>query len=278
MFQSELYDSNEIENEIFLSSIPLNLIEEAIKTQFNDPLEYRKTDYVQSFLNKYKFSVENMYEEDQMELDELHDDFITFMKNIFYEYLGIGMPNIEDMAEDDQHKIIHYSYLYFITNIKKNFTNLIINYIDKNRDDISTIVVKKKDVIYLNFKSEIPDEFDVMVLSNLSSIIEHILSEEYTIDSFLDLTTSDELSVELEFVKTSFDNYELTGNFIQSYISMVDNYFRTELESKVRNKILKKYPKRKKEIVINDDDDSISNESNNDNINDNIDSIENSDN
>ncbi len=254
MFQSELYDTNEIENEMFLSSIPLNLIEEAIKTQFDDPLEYRKTDYIQSFLNKYKFSLENMYEEDQMEIDQLHDEFILFIKNIFYEYLGIGMPNIEDMAEEEQHKLIHYTYLYFIANIKKNFTNLIINYIDKNHKDISSIFVKKKDVIYLNFKSEISDEFDVLVLSNLSSIIEHILSGEYTIDEFFELTTSNDLVVETEFVKTAFDNFTLTGNFIQSYISMVDSYFRTDLESKVRNKILKKYPRRKKELITEEDE------------------------
>ena len=232
MSQSELYDVNDIENEIFLSSIPLNLIEEAIKTQFDDPLEYRKTDYVQNFLNKYTFSVDNMYEEEQMELNELHDNFIDFMKNLFYEYLNIGMPNIEDSPEEDQHKIIHYTYLYFITNIKKNFTNLIINYINKNKDDISSIFIKKKDVIYLNFKSELPNEFDVQVLSNLSSIIEHILSEEYTIDKFFELTTGNDLRVEHEFVKSAFDDFTLTGNFIQSYISMVDNYFRTELEKR----------------------------------------------
>ena len=255
MNQTELHNSSDIENEIFLSSIPLNLIEEAIKTQFDDPLEYRKTDHVQSFLNKYTFSVNNMYEEDQLTLDELHDDFITFMDRIFYEYLGIGMPNIEDAPEEEQHKLIHYTYIYFIKNIKKNFTNLIMNYIDKNRDEISSIFVKKKDVIYLNFKSEIHDEFDVLLLSNLSSIIKHILSSNYTIDEFIELTTVDEMSVELEFVKSAFNDFSLTGNFIQSYISMVDKYFRTELESKVRNKILKKYPKRKKDIsnVVDND-------------------------
>ena len=254
MNQAELYDSSDIENEMFLSTIPLNLIEEAIKTQFDDPLEYRKTDYVQSFLNKYTFSVDNMYEDDQMELDELHDDFINFIKNIFYEYLGIGMPNIEDSPEEDQHKLIHYTYLYFITNIKKNFTNLIIKYIDTRRDEISSIFVKKKDVIYLNFKSEIQDEFDVLVLSNMSTIIEHILSENYDIDSFLTLTTTDEMRVDLEYVKVAFNEFTLTGNFISSYISMIDKYFRTELESKVRNKILKKYPKRKKEIIAPNED------------------------
>ena len=252
MIQSDVFDTSEIDNELFLSSIPLNLIEEAIKSQFDDPLEYRKTDYIQSFLNKYQFSLDNMYEYDQNELNELHDDFINFIKTIFYEYLNIGMPNIEDRPEDDQHQLIHYTYRYFITNIKKNFTNLIINYIEKNKETISNLFVKKKDVIYLNFKSEISDEFDVLLLSNLYQIIEHILSNEYDIDTFFELTTSNDFSIELEFVKKSFDEYDLTGNFIQSYICMIDKSFRTELEGKVRNKILKKYPKRKKEIIVDE--------------------------
>ena len=261
MLQSDVYDTKEIDNELFLSSIPLTLIEEAIKSQFDDPLEYRKTDYIQSFLNKYQFSIDNMYEEDQLELNELHDDFIEFIKNIFFEYLNIGIPNIEDKPEEEQHQIIHYLYRYFITNIKKNFTNLIINYIEKNKDEISSICIKKKDVIYLNFKNEISDEFDVLLLSNLSLIIEHILTEEYDVDNFFELTSFDELCVELEFVKKSFDDFDLTGNFIVPYISMVDKYFRTELESKIRNKILKKYPKRRKELIIEDDEseDEVSN-------------------
>lgn len=144
MFQSDVYDTTEIDNELFLSTIPLNLIEEAIKSQFDDPLEYRKTDYIQSFLNKYQFSVDNMYEEDQNELNELHDDFIDFIKNIFYEYLSIGIPNIEDKSEEEQHQIIHYVYRYFITNIKKNFTNLIINYIEKIKMKFQHFLLKRK--------------------------------------------------------------------------------------------------------------------------------------
>jgi hypothetical protein len=124
MIRSDVFDTSEIDNELFLSSIPLNLIEEAIKSQFDDPLEYRKTDYIQSFLNKYQFSLDNMYEEDQNELNELHDDFIEFIKTIFYEYLSIGMPNIEDRPEEYQHQLIHYVYRYFITNIKKNLTRI----------------------------------------------------------------------------------------------------------------------------------------------------------
>ena len=38
----------------------------------------------------------------------------------------------------------------------------------------------------------------------------------------------------------------ITGNFLESYVDMVDDSdFIMEIQSKVRNKILKKYPKRK---------------------------------
>ena len=152
---------------------------------------------------------------------------------------------------------------FFVTGDCHGNLTKIINFINKHHEAISSLFIKKKDVIYLNFKSEIPDEFDVLLLSNLSTIIEHILAEDYTIDEFFELTTSNDLRIELEFVKNAFDNFAITGNFIQAYIAMVDSYFRTELESKVRNKILKKYPKRKKELnnetpdEVNPNDDDI---------------------
>ena len=197
MSQTELYEPNEIENEMFLSTVPLNLLEEAIKTQFDDPIEYRKTDYIQSFLNKYQFSLDNMYEEDQAELDELHDEFIQFLKDIIHEYLGIGIPNIEDYPEEDQHKILHYTYRFFITNIKKNFTQFICRYIEKYKTDITAIAVKKRDVISLNFKSEISDSYDILVLSNLGTIIDYILSGSYDVDEFFELCSPNSLNLEV---------------------------------------------------------------------------------
>lgn len=246
---SIFYDeTEEIDNELFLSMTPLNLLEEAIKSQFNDPLEYRKTDYVKTFINKYDFSVKNMYEEDQVELDTLQTDFIEFMSNMFYEYLRIGIDNIDNLSVDNQHELIHFTYRFFINNIKKNFVNLVCNIIDTHREQISEIATKKKDVIYLNFKSEIDDEYDVSVLANMSDVIEYALSLEYDVDEFFKLCESDNNSIELAYVRNKFDSFTLTGNFIPLYKRMINSDFKNEIESKVRNKILKKYPKRKPEF------------------------------
>lgn len=246
-------ESDDIENELFLSAIPLNLLEEAIKSQFNDPLEYRKTDYVKSFINKYEFSVNNMYEDDQAELDSLQSDFIEFMEKMFYNYLQIGIDNIYDYNADTQHELIHFTYKFFINDIKKNFVNLVCNIIDTRKDEITSISNRKKDVIYLNFRSEINDEYDVLVLSNLSTIINYVLSSDYTVDEFFDLCESinNNSQLELQYVRRKFDAFILTGNFVPSYKKMINKDFKNEIESKVRNKILKKYPKRKSEIKNN---------------------------
>ena len=252
MYQAD-YETTDMENELFLSEVPLGLIEEAIKSQFDDPLEYRKSDYVQSFLNKYNFSKTNAYEEEEDDLEELRERFVVFITGIFYEYLGIGMPIIEDMSEDEQHKLIHYTYRCFMSNIKKNFVNLIYNVINKEKDTISNLAIKKRDVISLNFKQEISDEYDILVLSNLSDIIDFVLAQEYDVDEFFELSESKSLSVEHDYIKTQFDNFNLTGNFVPNYISMVNAPFRIELESKIKSKILKKYPKRKLETKIKDE-------------------------
>lgn len=247
----ELYGTQDIDDQLFLSRIPMEILQNSIESQFQDPLEDGKIDYVQSFLNKYQFSLDNMYEEDQMELDELHDQFINFMIHMLDDYLGIGIPDIEDMDEDMQHRYIHYTYNFFITNIKKNFINLILHEIYNNREDISAICIKKKDVIYLNFKQEINDEYDVLVLSNLSDVIKYILEKEYTVDDFFEycISEKDEVEIENEFVKAKFDDFSITGNFVPYYIGKVaGSSYLTEFESKVMNKILKKYPKRKIEV------------------------------
>lgn len=252
-------ESEEIENELFLSAIPLNLLEEAIKSQFNDPLEYRKTDYVKSFINKYEFSINNMYEDDQAEIETLQSDFIEFMEKMFYNYLHIGIDNIDDYNADNQHELIHFTYKFFINNIKKNFVNLVCNIIDKKKDEITSISNKKKDVIYLNFKSEINDEYDVLVLSNLAAIINYILSLDYTIDEFFDLCESNNNTsqLDLQYVKDKFDSFVLTGNFVPLYKKMINKEFKNEIESKVRNKILKKYPKRKSEVKSSPEEETI---------------------
>ena len=242
-----MYQVDESTNdEIMLSEIPLNIIEESIKSQFDNPEIYRKNDYVQKFLKKYDYSLDNLRDDEEEDIYELHDRFILFIKNIFYDRLNIGFPEIEDYPEDEQHDIIHLTYKFFINGIKKNFVYFIYNILDTDRDLVTQVCEKKKDVISLNFKNEIDNDYDILVLSNLSRIIDFILSQSYTVDEFFKNCEPDSLSVEYDFVKEKFEDFSLTGNFVANYIAMLDESFKIEIEGKIRSKILKKYPKRKR--------------------------------
>ena len=135
---------------------------------------------------------------------------------------------------------------------------MITNYINENRDEItSSTAFRKKDVTSLNFKSEIDDEYDVLVLANLSDIIDAALTDmksEYDVEQFFKLCECDEPILELDFVRSRYEKMEITGNFLESYSDMVNEDFKIEIQSKIRNRILKKYPKRILKPVTKDND------------------------
>jgi hypothetical protein len=133
---SYVYEPVDIDDEIFLSEIPLSILESSLKEQFNDPLEYRKKDYIQSFITKYEYSVANMMEEDLTFVELKHDEFMIFVKNLFYDRLRIGFVDLGDKDSDEQHELIHLVYRFFLKNIRKNFVNVIYNWINENKKDI----------------------------------------------------------------------------------------------------------------------------------------------
>ena len=263
MYTEYSYSPTSLDDELFLSEIPVEVLQNSIDTQFQYPLEYRKKDYIQSFIMKYQFSLDNLFDDDLVLLQVQYDRFISFIEKTFSTYLNVGFPNIDSLDEDDVLEMIHLTYRFFIKNIKKNFVNVVINYIENNREEIVNNYESKKDITSLNFKLELEDTFDTLVLSNLGSIIRDLLENLKTkddVDYFFDLCKSDEHVLELEYVINGYEEMEITGNFIESYIDMVDESFIIELQSKVRNKILKKYPKREAKEIENDLEDDLENE------------------
>lgn len=253
------YEPTELDDEIFLSQVPLQLIENSIKQQFDEPLDYRKKDYIQSFITKYEYSKEYMEDDDELvQLDLFHEEFLIFLEGIFEEKLKIGFNDLDTINEEDQNELVHLTYRFFIKNIKKNFVNVVYNYIKQNKKELQNSYEKKKDVTSLTFKTEIDDEGDVIILANLIEIIHNILDfvkDECDVDDFFKLCEGDEVNLELEFVKSSYDNLHITGNFVESYVDMVDETFCSEIQSKIRNRILKKYPKRTMKTDVPEDDD-----------------------
>ena len=77
----------------------------------------------------------------------------------------------------------------------------------------------------MSFKKEITDPNDMYIISNLSSIIDMILSQDIDVDDFFENCDDDEC-LETRFVASAFDNMKLTGNFVENYIGMLNDDFK----------------------------------------------------
>lgn len=243
------FEPVDLDSELFLTEVPMDLLKATIAGQFDDPLENRRTDYVQSFITKYDFSKENGHEDDQYVYDDIYDDFVKFMMDIFDEKLDVSFPTIDSMSDDNALELIQLTYRFFIKNIKKNFTTLIKNHIDNDREVILSRFEQKRDVTSMTFREEIDDEDDITILSNLGDIIHNYLNQEvidFTVDQFLEGCVGKSLCLETSFVMSKYESFVLTGNFIRKYVDMIDSTFYYEIESSIRNHILKKYGNKRK--------------------------------
>lgn len=255
-----LIDDTDDNDEDFMSEVPLSIIENSIENQLNDPLEYRKKDYISDFIAKYNYMKENEFDIDGGNIDSFHDDFMTFITNIYAEKLDLGFPEIENMSDKDQHEIIHLVYTFFIRKIKKNFVTIICKELDDHKSELAENLDKKKDITYNTFKEEIGDEEYASIISNLDLVIKEILAkiqDKYDVDKFFEMCDYGEVSVDREAIIEAFNNFTITGNFIPKYTDIVlnDEFFIIDIETKIRSHILKNFPMRKVDNIDRDEND-----------------------
>lgn len=238
--------------EIFLSDEPINLLKQHIRAQFSDPMNY-KFDYVGSYIESFRMSVLQIEtDDDENDLERMNDDFIRFLLNIFDKYLGLGFPDFEEKSYEDQLDILHMTYRYFIVNIKHNFSSFCLNYILRNKRELSDTLPKKKDVSSLNLKRDGIDADDIVIVSNLYTIILNIIEQDHDVDEFILNSDVNDPRLETDMMNEYYENFTVTGNFYPEYRKMLNTPFIKEIESKLRNKILKPY-KKKMEKVMKDE-------------------------
>ena len=246
------------EDEDFLSNVPLDVLTQSIDKQFDDPEEFINNDFVQAFINNIEYERSHYHTEDEdMDIEERREKFILYMVKSFESRLGLGFNDIDSKPEEEQNDIIQYVYRFFLMDIRKNFVNLIMNYIDENSEAIYDKYKDLSNASQAVFKNEITDEVDITVLANLSPIIDYILDDvSFNMDDclkFFTLCEGKSANINLESTRDYFNDFIICGNFIKNYINLVDDDLADTIKSKVRNKILKKYPKRKNLNPVEED-------------------------
>ena len=246
------FETTPTDAEIFLSDEPINILKQHIRAQFSDPMNY-KFDYVGSYIESFRMSVLQIEtDDDENDLERMNDDFIRFLLNIFDKYLGLGFPDFEEKSYEDQLDILHMTYRYFIVNIKHNFSSFCLNYILRNKRELSDTLPKKKDVSSLNLKRDGIDADDIVIVSNLYTIILNIIEQDHDVDEFILNSDVNDPRLETDMMNEYYENFTVTGNFYPEYRKMLNTPFIKEIESKLRNKILKPY-KKKMEKVMKDE-------------------------
>lgn len=242
------YESSDSDEEVMLSELPLSMIKDSIREQFKEPIRFGKNDFVQTFETRYIVTKNNMDEENEDEIHQLYDQFISFMRDIFKEKLELGFPYLEDMSEEEQLRLIHYTYRFFIINMKQNYMTFIYNYILKHKDDLAEMLPKKKDVTTNTIKNVIDDEEFITIIASISDCITHILEDHtVTVDDFMELSRGDDANLENDFINEKYDDFNINGNFVENYSKLIDPSTRTEIECQVRLRIIQSC--QKEEIV-----------------------------
>jgi hypothetical protein len=98
---------------------------------------------------------------------------------------------------------------------------------------------KKKDVTTMNYKKQLKNRDDVIIMSNLPSIIEFVRGLDTRAEDFISLTTNDN-SFEGRYIKYLMDHGLLTGDFVDTYLRIVfdeNDYVLDEIQVELRMKL-----------------------------------------
>lgn len=207
---------NAIDVERIMGDLPIEVIKENILTQIDNPLLYT-TDYVDDVYEtlenaKQELSHIDQYRED---ISEEYDKFNIFLLSNVSRRFDLGI----DVEILDSHELDHLAYdcyLFFIVYLKENLENFLYNYIISNKEELGSMFdseYKRKDVTTMNMKKACNDKNDILILSNLSEVINYILDIEFDATDFVELCIEPGELVG-ERIKEFVNNFTIPGNFV----------------------------------------------------------------
>ena len=214
---------NGFDIERILGDLPIDIIKENIKSQIDDPLTFMTNhcDQVYETLDEAIDEVGHI-DEYREELNEMRDDFNSFLILELDRGFGLGI-DIENLQSYEMEEIGRNVYEFFVVNLRENITNFLKNYICINKSSLAELFTdeyKRKDVTTTNMKRLTKNKDDVVILSNIISVIYHILDLDLDPEDFM------EMSIEPgeysgEAVKEYVYSFKIANNFVSRLFSEV---------------------------------------------------------
>lgn len=239
----ELTTSYELDN--LLADLPFDLIRESIKEQIDDPMSTKVnyidviTDKIVMYRNQYEGNGD-VLRDINVAVNDFFESILTHLNDKFN--LGLDIENI--LSGENVEEVCTCLYKYFVIRYTKNITKFISKYIFKNKKFISERYAdkSKKDVSTLAFKKQIKNKDDLVILTNLPSIIDDIIKSDISNEEFLKYSVSTD-SYEAHVISGLISSNKMIGEFYDTYISLCVNehdHVIDELQTEIRYKIISK--------------------------------------
>lgn len=191
-----------IRSSVFIGEMPFESIMESIEAQFNDYVGTDDTtDYVFMFYNNLDSSYtigtsDELFAAEHIELlDNIHDEFVTQMNELFNKRIGISIVDIDNenlSNREELESIISILYKFFILNARKNLTSVITSLV---RSEMT-----KTTIISENYQKELD-----RLVNQYSGLITSIGASE-----FLELAKAGEIS-------KLYAEGKVSGNFLRKF-------------------------------------------------------------
>lgn len=170
------YESQNNLEEILYSMNTEEFSEEELNDQLNENIfSSHKTDYLSSYLQRYKF-LKNEYPENEEFLNSLKngkDELMLYIINEISEKFGFEI--------DTEHKLKKTAialYDFFVINYKENLEIFFYEYIESNKKSILSEIKKnkrKKDISTVNMKNNFSNPNDAIIVDNIADILLNII-------------------------------------------------------------------------------------------------------
>jgi hypothetical protein len=246
IFNEEEYDlCSDTEIDMLLVDLPFDLIKENLRYQINNPLA-TNVNYIENVIDKFRVLKEQYGD---------NDDAVRNINSLIVNFFGFIIQEIDskfdlsievdynDVQETMEAGEVLYNFL--ILRYKKNITKFIYKFITKNKKRLVEEFqgqYKKKDVTSNSLKKKIKNKDDVLILSNLPSIIKYIMNLDIEPQDFLSYATNDEL-YEGTYLNNMILQGRLLGNFVEEYVNLINedyDYVLDEIQTDVKMKLMKK--------------------------------------
>ena len=221
-----------------LGDLPIDIIKENLKTQIEDPLVF-VTNHCDQVYETFEEAMNEFghIDEYREEIYEIRDDFNTFLIMELDRRFGLGV-DLDNLQDYEVEEIAKCCYEFFVVNLRETIMTFMTNYILVNKSSLSELFndeYKRKDVTTTNMKKLTKNRDDILVLSNIISVIYHVLDLEHDPEDFMELAIEPGEYVG-ETIREYVHSFKIANNFVYSLMNEV-KYIHNDIIDEIASEI-----------------------------------------